>query len=167
MVQTKRISLNIPELVIILVAALKMALVKKRWTGHYHVTTIGTRATKYVWRNLRQLPSMSWTFGPPNRVPWWRARKRLIEPYDTHLEAYKAHMVQTWAWGCRRVIGPRLYEYRIKLSLRYRSGRLVTRNTAQILKRSHCSLKEGQWKGNWWCYARWPRFNEKGLRKCL
>ena len=57
-----------------------------------------------------RLPSMSWTFVPLTEYHGGGA-EATIEPLDTHLEAYKAHMVQNYGMGvqaCYR--GPRLYD---------------------------------------------------------
>ncbi|WP_205164581.1 MULTISPECIES: NPCBM/NEW2 domain-containing protein [Arenibacter] len=57
-----------------------------------------------------RLPSMSWTFVPLTEYHGGGA-EATIEPLDTHLKAYKAHMVQNYGMGvqaCYR--GPRLYD---------------------------------------------------------
>ena len=57
-----------------------------------------------------RLPSMSWTFVPLTEYHGGGA-EATIEPLDTHLNAYKAHMVQNYGMGvqaCYR--GPRLYD---------------------------------------------------------
>ena len=57
-----------------------------------------------------RLPSMSWTFVPLTEYHGGGA-DATIEPLDTHLNAYKAHMVQNYGMGvqaCYR--GPRLYD---------------------------------------------------------
>ena len=57
-----------------------------------------------------RLPSMSWTFVPLTEYHGGGA-EATIEPLDTHLDAYKAHMVQNYGMGvqaCYR--GPRLYD---------------------------------------------------------
>ena len=57
-----------------------------------------------------RLPSMSWTFVPLTEYHGGGA-EATIEPLDTHLEAYRAHMVQNYGMGvqaCYR--GPRLYD---------------------------------------------------------
>lgn len=57
-----------------------------------------------------RLPSMSWTFVPLTEYHGGGA-EATIEPLDTHLDAYRAHMVQNYGMGvqaCYR--GPRLYD---------------------------------------------------------
>jgi hypothetical protein len=57
-----------------------------------------------------RLPSMSWTFVPLTEYHGG-GEDATIEPLDTHLNAYKAHMVQNYGMGlqaCYR--GPRLYD---------------------------------------------------------
>ena len=57
-----------------------------------------------------RLPGMSWTFVPLTEYHGGGAAAT-IEPLDTHLDAYKAHMIQNYGMGvqaCYR--GPRLYD---------------------------------------------------------
>lgn len=59
---------------------------------------------------IDRLPSMSWTFVPLTEYHGGGAAAT-IEPLDTHLDAYRAHMVQNYGMGvqaCYR--GPRLYD---------------------------------------------------------
>lgn len=109
-----------------------------------------------------RLPSMSWTFVPLTEYHGGGA-EATIEPLDTHLEAYKAHMVQNYGMGvqaCYR--GPRLYDTdRTKASVIevvdwYKKYRQILNAPIVHLKRANGREIDGVMHVD-------PDLNEKGL----
>ncbi|MBC8767316.1 NPCBM/NEW2 domain-containing protein [Arenibacter sp. BSSL-BM3] len=109
-----------------------------------------------------RLPSMSWTFVPLTEYHGGGA-EATIEPLDTHLEAYKAHMVQNYGMGvqaCYR--GPRLYDTEktkstvIEVVDWYKKYRQILNAPIVHLKRANGREIDGVMHVD-------PNLNEKGL----
>ena len=109
-----------------------------------------------------RLPSMSWTFVPLTEYHGGGA-EATIEPLDTHLEAYKAHMVQNYGMGvqaCYR--GPRLYDTEktkstvIEVVDWYKKYRHILNAPIMHLKRANGREIDGVMHVD-------PNLNEKGL----
>ncbi|MDL5513354.1 NPCBM/NEW2 domain-containing protein [Arenibacter sp. M-2] len=109
-----------------------------------------------------RLPSMSWTFVPLTEYHGGGA-EATIEPLDTHLEAYKAHMVQNYGMGvqaCYR--GPRLYDTeKTKNTVEevvdwYKKYRNILNSPIVHIKRANGRDIDGIMHVN-------PELNEKGL----
>ncbi|WP_202911896.1 NPCBM/NEW2 domain-containing protein [Arenibacter aquaticus] len=109
-----------------------------------------------------RLPSMSWTFVPLTEYHGGGAAAT-IEPLDTHLGAYKAHMIQNYGMGlqaCYR--GPRLYDTEktkatvIEVVAWYKKYRDILNSPIIHLKRANGREIDGIMHIN-------PALQEKGL----
>ena len=109
-----------------------------------------------------RLPSMSWPFVPLTEYHGG-GTEATIEPLDTHLEAYKAHMVQNYCMGvqaCYR--GPRLYDTeKTKNTVEevvdwYKKYRNILNSPIVHIKRANGRDMDGIMHVN-------PELNEKGL----
>ncbi|SHI59116.1 NPCBM/NEW2 domain-containing protein [Arenibacter nanhaiticus] len=109
-----------------------------------------------------RLPSMSWTFVPLTEYHGGGAAAT-IEPLDTHVKAYKAHMIQNYGMGlqaCYR--GPRLYDTERTKSMVievvdwYKKYRDILNSPIVHLKRANGREMDGIMHVN-------PELKEKGM----